>query len=129
MMKFSDWESVKQQSWKRIVEIKVKNTANSRNQLIFQIPNFPTYPIYQCWIWSSFFCQKLQRFNKHWGGEDFFHWKPNFNSVFQDSPLQETLYWDPLTIIDFQNYKRNYFLYHSCNLAILIIFFQISKNT
>ena len=36
--------SNKLQPWKTLVETKVENPGNSRNDSIFQIPSSPTYP-------------------------------------------------------------------------------------
>ena len=46
------------QSWKKLVETKVENAVNSRNDSIFQIPNSPLYPSKSILNLAKFCCQK-----------------------------------------------------------------------
>ena len=46
------------QPWTKLVEIKAENPVNSRNDLIFQIPNSPPYPPISMLNLAKFCCQK-----------------------------------------------------------------------
>ena len=50
------------QSWKKLVETKVENAVNSRNDSIFQIPNSPLYPQTSMLNLARFCCQKSKTF-------------------------------------------------------------------
>ena len=46
------------QPWTKLVEIKVENPVNSRNDSIFKIPNSPPYPPISMLNLAEFCCQK-----------------------------------------------------------------------
>ena len=51
-------EPGKLQPWTKLVETKVENPVNSRNDSIFQIPNSPPYPPISMLNLAEFCCQK-----------------------------------------------------------------------
>ena len=50
------------QSWTKLVETKVENAVNLRNDSIFQIPNSPLYPQTSMLNLAKFCCQKSKTF-------------------------------------------------------------------
>ena len=78
------------QPWTKLVETKVENPVNSRNDSSFQIPNSPPYPPISMLNLAKFCCQKPKTLPTTLicGGEGFFHWKIDFlfclNSSVQD---------------------------------------------
>ena len=81
------------QPWKKLVETKVENPVNSRNDTIFQIPNSPSYPSIPMFNLASICSQKPKtlRTSLNWGESGFFHWKIDFlfclNSFIQNCRL------------------------------------------
>ena len=78
------------QPWTKLVETKVENLVNSRNDSSFQIPNSPPYPLISMLNLPKFCCQKPKTLPATliWGAEGLFHWKIDFlvclNSFVQD---------------------------------------------
>ena len=78
------------QPWTKLVETKVENPVNSRNDSSFQIPNSPPYPPISMLNLAKFCCQKPTTLPTTLlcGGEGFFHRKIDFlfclNSFVQD---------------------------------------------
>ena len=56
--KFSKAPVFELQPWTKLVETKVENPVNSRNDSIFQIPNSPPYPPISMLNLAKFCCQK-----------------------------------------------------------------------
>ena len=61
------------QPWTKLVEIKVENPVNSRNDSIFKIPNSPPYPPISMLNLAEFCCQKPKTLpTLIWGEKGFF---------------------------------------------------------
>ena len=62
------------QPWTKLVETKVENPVNSRNDSIFQIPNSPPYPPISMLNLAKFGCQKPKTLPTTliWGERGFF---------------------------------------------------------
>ena len=73
------------QPWKKLVETKVENPVNSRNDTIFQIPNSPSYPSIPMFNLASICSQKPEtlRTSLNCGGERFFSLKNRFSILSQ----------------------------------------------
>ena len=72
------------QSWTKLVETKVENAVNSRNDSIFQIQNSPPFSQDQCWIWTSFVVKSLKLCQQHWFlGRGTFSLKKRFSVLSQ----------------------------------------------
>ena len=64
----------KLQPWTKLVETKVENPVNSRNDSIFEIPNSPPYPPISMLTLAKFCCQKPKTLptTLTWGERGFF---------------------------------------------------------
>ena len=71
--KFSKAPVFELQPWTKLVETKVENPVNSRNDSIFQIPISPSYPPISILNLAKFCCQKPKTLPTIliWGERDF----------------------------------------------------------
>ena len=72
------------QFWTKFVETKIKNLVNSRNGLIFQIPNSPPYPLMTVEADQFFIVKHPKLCEQHWfGGRGVFSLKNRFSLLSQ----------------------------------------------